>query len=82
MGYQVPFYLASAMALFAAFLGFFFLPPLDPESIEREDFKFLEYLTANGFDITQLGEGRLMEELSTDNSSIEREMIVEEDKLA
>lgn len=85
MGYQVPFYLASSLALFAAFLGFFFLPAVDQEAMQREDFRFLEYLSNNGFDITQLGEGSLLDNIngsSTDDSFVEQDLVVEEGKAA
>lgn len=81
-GYQVPFYLASALALFAAFLAFFGLPPVDQESFEKEDFKFLEYLHENGFDITKLGDGSLGKQSnSSDESLVEQEIeVIEDDK--
>ncbi|VEU23094.1 DEKNAAC104035 [Brettanomyces naardenensis] len=56
-GYQVPFYLASSLAAFAGLLALFCLPPVDQEAMQREDLKFLQFLSANGFDVTQLGEG-------------------------
>ncbi|KGK35063.1 hypothetical protein JL09_g5788, partial [Pichia kudriavzevii] len=65
-GYQVPFWLASSLAIFAALLAFFGLPSVDQEAMQREDFDFLRYLSANGFDISTLGDGTL---LKTDNVS-------------
>ncbi|QPG74244.1 hypothetical protein FOA43_001569 [Brettanomyces nanus] len=57
LGYQVPFYLASSLAILAGFLALFCLPPVDQEAMQREDLRFLQYLTAHGFDVSQLGEG-------------------------
>lgn len=56
-GYQVPFWLASSLAIFAGLLALFLLPPVDQEAMQREDLKFLQYLSQNGFDVTQLGGG-------------------------
>lgn len=83
MGYQVPFYLASSLALFAGFLSLFFLPPVDQESFAKEDYRFLEYLASNGYDITQLGDGTLIEndENTSDGYVVEQEVdVVDEEK--
>ncbi|TID19195.1 hypothetical protein CANINC_003765 [Pichia inconspicua] len=58
-GYQVPFWLASSLALFAGLLALFGLPAVDQNAMQREDFLFLQYLSDNGFDITKLGDGTL-----------------------
>lgn len=82
MGYQVPFYLASSLAFCAGLIAFFGLPPVDQESFEREDFRFLQYLANNGYDITQLGDGTIGKEINTsDESLVEQEIeFVEDDK--
>ena len=70
-GYQVPFWLASSMAAFAGLLALFFLPPVDQESLSREDFRFLTYLSENGFDISTLGDGSLLNADNEDISSVD-----------
>ncbi|KAG7761345.1 hypothetical protein KL947_000293 [Ogataea haglerorum] len=61
MGLKAPFYLASALAILAGLLALFLLPPVDQEAMQREDVNFLRYLQENGFDISQLGGGKLGE---------------------
>ncbi|ODV82695.1 hypothetical protein CANARDRAFT_204663 [[Candida] arabinofermentans NRRL YB-2248] len=78
-GYQVPFYLASSLAAFSGLIGFFCLPPLDPESLQQEDHKFLTYLSENGFDISLLGEAKSPESIE-DNASAEEVVVVAESK--
>ncbi|KAI0100238.1 putative MFS phospholipid transporter [Nemania sp. FL0031] len=53
--YQYPFYVSSSLCIFAAALAFFFLPQIGQDTITYEDEKFREYLTANGWDVRQLG---------------------------
>ncbi|KAI1132899.1 putative MFS phospholipid transporter [Nemania abortiva] len=53
--YQYPFYVSSSLCIFAAALAFFFLPHIGQDTITYEDEKFREYLTANGWDVRQLG---------------------------
>jgi len=66
-GYQVPFWLASSLAIFAGLLALFGLPSVDQEAMQREDFQFLAYLNENGFDISTLGDGTLLNgETATD----------------
>ncbi|GMM33486.1 hypothetical protein DASC09_008110 [Saccharomycopsis crataegensis] len=55
-GLQVPYYIAGAMALFAAFLALFFLPDVSPPAMLNEDKKFLQYLESTGYDVSQLGD--------------------------
>ena len=69
-GYQVPFWLASSLAIFAAILALFFLPPVDQEAMQREDLKFLQYLSAHGFDVTQLGEGTFSESFKSKEETV------------
>lgn len=66
-GLQVPFWLASSLAIFAGILALFGLPAVDQEAMQREDFEFLAYLNENGFDISQLGDGSLL----TGNGNLE-----------
>ncbi|KAJ8122232.1 hypothetical protein ONZ43_g1523 [Nemania bipapillata] len=53
--YQYPFYVSSSLCILAAALAFFFLPHIGQDTITHEDEKFREYLTANGWDVRQLG---------------------------
>ncbi|KAI1174333.1 MFS general substrate transporter [Nemania sp. FL0916] len=53
--YQYPFFVSSSLCIFAASLAFFFLPTVGQDTITYEDEKFREYLTANGWDVRQLG---------------------------
>ncbi|KAI1814293.1 MFS general substrate transporter [Poronia punctata] len=53
--YQYPFYVSSSLCILAAALAFFCLPHIGQDTITLEDEKFREYLTANGWDVRQLG---------------------------
>ncbi|GAW13991.1 hypothetical protein ANO14919_033830 [Xylariales sp. No.14919] len=53
--YQYPFYVSSSLCVLAAALAFFCLPHIGQDTITLEDEKFREYLTANGWDVRQLG---------------------------
>ncbi|KAF2972800.1 hypothetical protein GQX73_g776 [Xylaria multiplex] len=53
--YQYPFFVSSSLCVLAAALAFFFLPQIGQDTITLEDEKFREYLTANGWDVRQLG---------------------------
>ncbi|KAJ2990425.1 hypothetical protein NUW58_g2954 [Xylaria curta] len=53
--YQYPFYVSSSLCIFAAALAFLCLPQIGQDTITLEDEKFREYLTANGWDVRQLG---------------------------
>lgn len=55
-GLKVPYYIASSLALFAAFLGLFFLPDVSPTAMLNEDKHFLEYLASTGYDMSALGD--------------------------
>ncbi|MCJ1312540.1 hypothetical protein MMC25_006214 [Agyrium rufum] len=52
---QYPFYVASSLCLFSAFLAFFFLPHIGQDTITSEDIKFRAYLAKNGFDVSKMG---------------------------
>lgn len=67
-GYQVPFWLASSLAIFAGLLALFGLPAVDQEAMQREDFEFLTYLNENGYDISLLGDGTLLQATTSKNS--------------
>lgn len=54
-GIKAAFYISSALCLFSAFLTLFFCPSVGQDSINKEDRDFLEYLQANGYDVSQLG---------------------------
>lgn len=77
-GYQVPFWLASSLAIFAGLLALFGLPSVDQEAMQREDFNFLAYLAENGYDISTLGDGSLLNNSS--NSSCDEPDIVNLDE--
>ncbi|EGW32101.1 uncharacterized protein SPAPADRAFT_61179 [Spathaspora passalidarum NRRL Y-27907] len=67
---QVPFYISSALCIFSASIAFFFCPSVGQDAINREDEDFVNYLRANGFDVSQLGDGgvvEVQEESSDDN---------------
>ncbi|KAF1937792.1 MFS general substrate transporter [Clathrospora elynae] len=51
-----PFYVASTLAFVAAGLVFL-LPHIGQDTIDEEDVKFREYLTANGYDTSKMGLG-------------------------
>ncbi|ODV84060.1 hypothetical protein CANARDRAFT_29509 [[Candida] arabinofermentans NRRL YB-2248] len=70
-GYEVPFWLASSLAIVAGLLALFCLPPVDQEAMQREDINFLNYLQQNGFDVSQLGEGAMGEAMRAHNVEIE-----------
>ncbi|ODQ48737.1 hypothetical protein PICMEDRAFT_14266 [Pichia membranifaciens NRRL Y-2026] len=77
-GYQVPFWLASSLAIVAGLLALFGLPAVDQEAMQREDFEFLSYLSQNGFDISTLGDGTLMsgeKHSSSAANSVEEEVV-------
>lgn len=72
-GAQAPFWVASSLALFSAFLGLFFLPPVDQDAIIQEDDRFLEYLEDSGFNMALLGDVREVEEVVEGSLSDEKE---------
>lgn len=54
--YAGDFYVASALAIVAGIIAFFFVGDLDQECIQKEDVAFMEYLQRNGYDMSQVGE--------------------------
>ncbi|KAK0847291.1 glycerophosphoinositol permease [Friedmanniomyces endolithicus] len=59
-GGQYPFYVASALCFFSAFLVFW-LPNINQDTIQTEDIRFREYLVANGYDISNMGNSEWQE---------------------
>ena len=49
-----PFFVASTLAFVAAGLVLL-LPHIGQDTIDQEDVKFREYLTANGYDTSKMG---------------------------
>jgi len=54
-GGQDPFFVASSLCIFSAFLAFFFLPHIGQDTITSEDLKFRAFLESNGWDTRQMG---------------------------
>lgn len=53
---QIPlFYISSALCLFSAFLALL-IPELSQDAVAKEDIEFREYLAANGYDMSWVGE--------------------------
>lgn len=55
-GNQAPFWVSSTLCLFSALLAIFFIPHIGQDTIVAEDQKFREYLHAQGWDVSQLGQ--------------------------
>ena len=51
---RYPVYVASALCFVSAFLVYW-LPNIDQDTIEKEDRRFRDYLVANGYDISGMG---------------------------
>lgn len=52
---QYPFWVASSLCVFSAFLAFFCLPHIGQDTIDHEDVKFRAYLAEKGYDTTKMG---------------------------
>lgn len=65
-GLQAPYWVASSLCVFSAFLAFFFLPAVDQDASAEEDRKFLEYLKSTGFDISELGDDGMVASVDYD----------------
>lgn len=50
-----PFYIAGGLALLSAAVVFFFIPPVVPDGMKKEDAAFIRYLEENGCDVRELG---------------------------
>lgn len=75
-GNQAPFWVSSTLCLFSALLAVFFIPHIGQDTIVAEDLKFRDYLTAQGWDVSQLGlkpQGPPDEERSVERSPREKE---------
>lgn len=65
-----PVYISSGLCFFSAFLAIFFCPSVSQDCIEEEDQAFLAYLESNGYDITQLGDRGVVEDVESSASNI------------
>ncbi|SSD59985.1 related to MFS phospholipid transporter (Git1) [Saccharomycodes ludwigii] len=54
-GLQAPYWVSSSLCCFAGVLALFFLPSVNQYSSGQEDKRYLEYLAANGYDISSMG---------------------------
>jgi hypothetical protein len=52
---QLPFWVASSLAIIAALLAWFGLPEVGQDTIDYEDVRFRAYLVSHGYDVTQMG---------------------------
>ena len=78
-GGQDPFFVASALCIFSAFLAFFFLPHIGQDTITDEDLKFRAYLERNGWDTAQMGsKGYQMNSSSTVDTRMGEKGITDE----
>jgi len=67
---QDPFYVGSALAIFAGFVALFLLPDLTQDSIETEDMRFRQYLQEHGYDTTKMGL-QSSESLTSEENAVE-----------
>ena len=56
-GLPACYWVASTLCLFSAVLGYFLLPDLDQEAMDREDDRFHAYLRDAGYDMSRMGPG-------------------------
>lgn len=68
-GIRAAFYVSSALCVFSAVLVLFFCPSVGQDAINSEDKIFVEYLQANGYDISQMGNGTV--QVDMESSSVE-----------
>lgn len=71
-GIQTAFYVASGLAFFSAFLALFFCPSIGQDSIEKEDKDFVDYLKKNGYDVSQMGNGEVVQDYESYTSEEEK----------
>ncbi|QRG40971.1 hypothetical protein FDK38_005465 [Candidozyma auris] len=69
-GIKTAFYVSSSLCLFSGLLTLFFCPSVGQEAINEEDRNFIEYLRANNYDLSNLGDGSLAKELDESADSI------------
>ena len=81
---QDPFFVASSLCLFSAFLAIFLLPHIGQDTITSEDIKFRQYLAAHGFDTSKMGikEFHGSEESVVETGQLEGREYVEDEKKA
>ncbi|KFX94887.1 hypothetical protein V490_04108 [Pseudogymnoascus sp. VKM F-3557] len=93
---QYPFWVASSLCVFSAFLALFLLPHIGQDIITQEDLKFRAYLESHGFDTRQMGlnRGETVEEAypeqvetgkasgEVDSATAEKSALAEESALA
>lgn len=60
---QYPFWVASSLCILSAAIAFFFIPNIGQDTITNEDIRFREFLQSKGWDIAQLGLGKLDSEV-------------------
>jgi hypothetical protein len=53
--YSAPFYIGASLAVFAAVIVFFFVPPVVQDGMKIIDADFNEYLRSNGYDMSNVG---------------------------
>ncbi|KAJ7799663.1 MFS Git1p-related glycerophosphoinositol and glycerophosphocholine permease [Mycena olivaceomarginata] len=74
LGNTGPFWLASGLAVLSALVTYFFISPLDHDSMAKEDAAFREYLEAKGFDTSGMGfletETRVSSEIAHENKNV------------
>lgn len=72
-GNQGPFWIASSMCMFSAFLALFCLPPLTQDAITTEDVRFKAYLESSGFDTSKMGDSEtdLSDSVPAENKIVE-----------
>lgn len=63
---QHPFWIASSLAIFAAIVAFVGLPVIGQDTIDYEDVRFREYLTAHGYDTSLMGIKTLEDDSAVD----------------
>lgn len=56
VGIQGPFLLQSGIAILAGIVAFFFIPNIQPDSLEQEDRDFKAYLEQHGYDTSLMGD--------------------------
>ncbi|KAJ6259509.1 hypothetical protein Dda_5146 [Drechslerella dactyloides] len=70
-GNQAPFWVSSALCLFSAALVYFCVPHIGQDTIMEEDVAFRQYLSNNGFDVSQIGVKELRGQRLDDGNSAE-----------
>ncbi|OBA22756.1 MFS general substrate transporter [Metschnikowia bicuspidata var. bicuspidata NRRL YB-4993] len=71
-GITTAFYISSGLSFFSAFLALFLCPSIGQDSIDKEDKAFVEYLRANDYDISQMGNGEVVQDYESHLSEDEK----------